>query len=397
MVRKLTCIYCFEKFKPSEIQFRCINADSPECFEKDELLEKYERRPIRRPLNKVISAPSTFMNGLPKEATCTCGMETSKVICPKCHNTLPHQFGQTDSLIVALIGAKYVGKSHYIGVLIHELRQRIGANFDAALTALDDRTTRRYKEEFHDPLYERAERLDATNTATQNTDLRRPLVYRLNIGSRSFWRRKSYPVSLAFFDTAGEDLTHIDTMTTVNRYIANADGIIFLLDPLQVSQVQQRLPRTVDRPPDNHDQEEIIRRSTQLIRNLRRQGLRNQRLKPTTKIDIPVAVSFSKIDALEGIVDDHLLRDSEHDGYLDMADIEHANRLFHSYVHDWFGPNMGQILEHNYTDYSYFGLSALGSSPAKDGTLARGIHPIRIADPLLWILHKKNIIPAKTG
>ena len=39
---------------------------------------------------------------------------------------------------------------------------------------------------------------------------------------------------LSFFDTAGEDLITADSLARNARYLASADGIILLLDPLQM-------------------------------------------------------------------------------------------------------------------------------------------------------------------
>lgn len=345
-------------------------------------------------MHKVVRATGSLR--LPKEATCSCGMETSKAICPKCHNELPHQFGMTDNLIVALIGAKEVGKSHYVTVLIHELKQRVGMRFHASMTALDEQTIKRYKADFKRHLYDNAQVVPATASARADIGVRYPLVYRLNVSKRNMLGGEtSKPVSLTFFDTAGEDLTDIDTMTTVNRYIANADGIIFLLDPLQIPDVRDLVPSSVSLPSENTDQALIIERATRLIQNLRRQGWGRRRLKPGTRIDIPVAITFSKMDALKGIVDSRLLQASQHNGYLDVEDVEYVNDLFHSYVHKWMGPNISMFLKTHYHDYAFFGLSALGHSPDPSGRLPRGINPYRIEDPLLWILNKKRVISAK--
>ena len=43
---------------------------------------------------------------------------------------------------------------------------------------------------------------------------------------------------MVFFDTAGEDLNSEEIMSSVNKYIIQANGIILLIDPLQFDSVK---------------------------------------------------------------------------------------------------------------------------------------------------------------
>ncbi|RJP75550.1 MAG: hypothetical protein C4524_11710 [Candidatus Zixiibacteriota bacterium] len=383
---QLTCVYCFEKFQPQEIQFRCLNPNPVACsYEQDEPLERYVGKSLI-PQPRVFPAASN--SGIPTRATCTCGLSSNKAVCPRCHNELPNQFGQTDEIIVALIGAKSVGKSHYITVLIHELKNRIGAWFNASLTASSEETIRRYNEDFSRFIYQRAEIIPGTFSARAQIKVRYPLVFRLDMDKKTFFGTQRKIIHLVFFDTAGEDLASLDLMSTETRYIANADGLIFLLDPLQIPAVRQQVPAGVNLPPEGYDQSQIIERASVLIQQM-------NALKPNQKIDIPVAVAFSKIDALRSVVDASLLQASRHHGFLDLSDVEMANGWFKGYVGEWMGMNMVNILNNLYREFSFFGLSALGDSPDHAGRLRQGVNPFRIEDPLLWILYKKGLISAR--
>lgn len=383
---KLTCLYCFEKFEKFEIQYRCCNDNSSLCpLEKDDPYRKYLGLASDQLLPKVI-IKSPGNNS--RDIKCTCGSVT-KPICPMCHNELPNQFGETKSCIIALIGAKESGKSHYITVLIHELKQRIGVLFNTSLNALDEWTIKQYNENLERHVYNNKEVIPATVSARTNINVKRPLVYRIKLESNTFlFFKKETEVHLVFFDTAGEDLTDIDIMRVENKYIAGSDGIIFLLDPLQIPAVASNLPKSASLPKENSNQEDIINRATMLIQTI-------SRLKPSEKINIPIAVSFSKIDELYNIVDPVLMRSSLHNGYFDIKDNETVNDLFTGYVDKWFGPNLIKHIENFYKTFSFFGLSALGSSPDKTGKINKGISPFRIEDPLLWILYKKGIIKGK--
>jgi GTPase SAR1 family protein len=383
---KLTCLYCFEKFDKNEIQFRCCNNNYSICPpEKDIPYQNYLGLASEQLKPKVITRKPGNNS---KNVKCTCGSVT-KPICPMCHNELPNHFGETKSCIIALIGAKESGKSHYITVLIHELKQRIGVLFNTSLNALDEWTIKQYNDNLWRHVYSNKEVIPATISAKVDVNVKRPLVYRIKLeSSRFFIFKKETEVHLVFFDTAGEDLTNIDIMRTENKYIAGSDGIIFLLDPLQIPAVADKLSPTTSLPTENTSQEDIINRATMLIQN-------TAGLKPSEKISIPVAVSFSKIDELHNMVDPVLLRSSNHNGYFDINDKETVNDLFIGYVDKWFGPNLIKHVENFYKTFSFFGLSALGSSPDNAGKINRGVSPFRIEDPLLWILYKKGIIKGK--
>jgi len=357
---------------------------------------------------KVITAAT--VRGLPSHAICTCGERSTWKVCPACHNDLPSDFGKARSYTIALIGAKDVGKSHYVTVLIHELKNRIGRDFGFPVTSLDDQTRKRYNDNLR-RLFEQNEVMSETTSAMSNAEVRYPMIYQIK-PDRHFFGLNLYhlasklnlnhiinrvsntstfeEVNVVFFDTAGEDLSDLSVMKTVNKYIANADGLILLLDPLQVPVVRDKLKNkeNVRLPDAITDQQTIVDRVINLIQAARS-------IEPSSKINIPVAVAFSKMDALDSIVDRMLLSGSSHRGYFDIDDAEKTHELFIGYLDQWFGGNMLRQLERYFVSFAFFGFSTLGSSPDDSGRLSKGISPYRIEDPLLWILYKKGIIKGK--
>ena len=65
-----------------------------------------------------------------------------------------------------------------------------------------------------------------------------------------------------------------------------------------------------------------------------------------------------------------------------------------SLVESWLGLELYQLVSTNFSDFAFFGLSALGSNPGMDKKIPK-FRPIRVADPFLWILAQHNIIPVK--
>lgn len=395
---KLTCPYCFEKFSFSQIAFRCLNPNPTLCAPEDDYdLAKYQRLTTAPKLNRVFTSGSMMWNrvrlGLTgsfgKMPLCQCGERTKKV-CPSCHNDLPHGFGEIKMKTIALIGAKDAGKSHYIAVLIHELASdNVGGKFNAAIQALDDRTTERYRNVFETPVYRKKEVIFGTVSARVQTNY--PLIYKFSLeNANGLPFKRHFASSMVFFDTAGEDLNNIDVMSTDVKYLSNSDGIIFLLDPLQMSAVRNLLSGSVNLPQENTEPEQIIGRAIQLIRQTNGIG-------QTTKIKTPVAVAFSKIDEVRRLFDpgSPLHQASNHDGYFDITDAEMVSESIKAHLAKWEGGKLDRLLNHNFQTYSYFGLSALGTSPQSNGSLALGVAPFRVEDPFLWILHQQGIISGK--
>lgn len=391
---RVLCPYCFERYSAARLHFRCVNPDPTRCPpEEDKLLASYERLQSGRRLPRVFSSANDVFGsvfGPDTVATCTCGAKTTKRVCPHCHNELPHELGRSQSCSIALVGAKEVGKSHYIAVLIHQLRHRIGDRFRASFAALDEQTRKRYSQDFESYVFGRRIVIPGTVSARAQIGVKRPLIYRLSMEHRGLLLYGQRATNLVFFDTAGEDLGHIDTMATETRYVAQSEGLVFLLDPLQIPAVRDRLAAKVALPSGCADPLEIVERVVELIRGFR--GLR-----PSQKIDTPVALAFSKIDAVAALIDPSspIHRAANHDGYFDLTDAEELNESMRAHVASWVGPGLDAAIRHNFKHAAYFGLSALGAGPDGEGRLPAGATPFRVEDPLLWILHQRGIVSGR--
>lgn len=385
------CPYCFEKCDTRDICFRCINPNPSDCpLEGDEAFSKYWRFASTRQMPHIIKPDVPFYKNRLSHAICpSCNTKTTKMICPHCHNPLPHTTGLVEEYMIALVGAKAAGKSHYVAVLINALRQYIGQKLNASLVALNDETIIRYRDEFYKPLYEKKEVLFFTRSA--EIELKHPLMYRFSMGRESkFGKQKHTAVTLVFFDTAGEDFKSLDIMRREIKYISNSRGIIFILDPLQISAVRDRLPDDTILPDEHTQPEEIVTRVINLIRE-------DHQIPETELINIPVALAFSKVDALRSLFppDSMLNRASPHGAQFDINDYELLNSEMQAYLQEWTGPGLNNIMEHNFQHFAYFGLSALGAPPASDGKLTDAVSSFRIGDPFLWLLWKNKLIKSR--
>ena len=396
--KTFVCPYCFDTRLVQEIQFRCSNKD---CIEVDDFeFTKYMRGDLTSPLKGKITftAPVTKNYTIPKNVECpSCHRKTSKAVCPSCHNNLPESTLVGEDLIISTIGSRDVGKSHFVGVIIKELLDRVADKFDGSLTGFED-TMARYEQHFGRNLYVDLVKLGRTVSSTSTTDNNayKPFIFTLSIKAGGLLGKKIKNYTLVFYDTAGEDLKDFDTMYTVNRYLCKSAGIIVLLDPMQMGSVRNQLDdEMVSRVSTVEEHEatradDIMMRVSQLIRD-------DKGMKSTKAINIPVAAVFSKFDTIESIVPRSLtvLEPSPHcnERAFVMSDQHAIKDEIENLLKNWGATAFTKQLEVNYANYSYFAVSSLGfkNSPRSDMHIDRP-RPHRIEDPLLWILKEKGVI-----
>ncbi len=393
------CPFCFEEHKISDVQFRCTNRRCKDV--PDVELTRYENGDITIPKmgKPTFKAPSKGLS-IPKSAQCPeCGSSTYAIVCPSCHNKLPESTLLGKDMIISVVGSRDTGKSHFVGVIINELIERISVKYGGAMEGFDD-TMARYKAGAYQKLYMDMQKLDLTKSSVQdvNNGAYRPLIYTLKLKHKALFREQIDSFTLVFFDTAGEDLNDEDTMSTVNKYICKSAGIIFLLDPMQFPAVRNQLDESVVSRACSVDwkqatrSDDIMTRVSKLIRN-------DKKMKSEEKIKIPVAAVFSKFDAIAPLVPEGstILETSPHcnEKMFNMADWHNVDSEIRSLLVEWGAESFISQVDVNYTNYSFFAVSSLGldNNPKEDRRIDRP-RPHRIEDPLLWILKENGVIKA---
>jgi hypothetical protein len=385
---RLTCPYCYNDFPARRVEYRCTGLkgrNGKQCgTSRDQILFTQ--------LGVTEALPPPFKaRGFRSEARCPhCENGSPHRICPHCHSQLPVHFGRVDSRMVAMIGAKYSGKTVYTTVLLHELMHRVGGRLDAAVVGSDERTRQAFNGD-QSQLYDEGVLFDTT--ATANASRRPPLVFKVSRSARGRFLDRQRHTLMSFFDTAGEDLKSEESVRLNVRYLRGAGAVILLLDPLQMPGA---LLGTGARPPDatpsgvKVDQPiDVLARITDLLFDAGHGG-------PSKLIDIPVAVAFSKIDALwNGLPPGSPIRQPAPDvaGY-GRRDGEAVHEHVRALLYAWEAGQIDQFLTKHYRNFRYFGLSALGAEPSDGRKVSdRGIQPHRVEDPFLWLLSNFKVIP----
>src|SRR5258707_5553219 len=102
----------------------------------------------------LIGEKGEFRQGLPPEVKCDfCGIASHTYLCPNCHFELPYDIGQIEQKIIAIIGARYSGKSHYIASLINRLERVVAPSFQMNLQMVGNETEERWTRDFYTPLF----------------------------------------------------------------------------------------------------------------------------------------------------------------------------------------------------------------------------------------------------
>lgn len=401
---RLYCPYCYSGFAERQIRFRCSGRIGPRgdrCSpEIDKLLR--DRTGFGGALPPVFEA-----DGRMRAASCPkCEAESTTRICPACHSQLPVHFGKVRSHLIALVGAKESGKTVYMTVLVHELMHRVGEDLNAAISGADDDTRLRFASEYEQPLYREARLLAPTTTS--GTRDRAPLVFRFTTESRGPLSRNGrlgrispfggepQRTLMSFFDTAGEDLRSARSVEENVQYLAAADGVVLLLDPLQMRGARQLAAPDTRLPTPGAAGDEpanVLENVTDLI-------MAKAGIKANKRISKPLAIVFTKMDALLHDLKETspLLRPPAHTPYFDERDSLEVHTEIQRLLGRWEGSRIDQIAQKNYRAYRYFGVSALGETPTQDNRVSpRGIRPYRVTGPFMWMLAQFGTIPLERG
>ena len=383
---RLSCPYCYGIFPEWRIEFRCsgrpgLNGDRCEPVP-DPRLENY--------FGTVGDRPHTFRDGRHRyRSLCPAsGAATTTRVCPICHSTLPVHFGRIRSQLIALVGARDSGKTVFMTVFMHEFGHRLGDRLGASIPGADDETRTKFHLDYEQRLYEGHSLPDPTFTvAAERQGYRPPMVFRFKRQTRSRFPGRTRQTLLSFFDTAGEDLITMASTELNGRYLAAADAVLLILDPLQMAGGRQLAASEalLQDPRPEDDPYSVLQRITEML----------QAGHPARPVRKPLAVVFTKLDALwHKFPDGSALKRRELDGAgCDELDSLDVHRHVQALLNDWDGRQIDQYLHHNYRCFRYFGVSALGAIPTPDKRTSTVVAPYRVGDPILWLLSKAHMVP----
>jgi hypothetical protein len=403
--RRMCCPYCYEDISRRPPWFRCtgqLSAAGQRCAPSPDPALR-DRTGFGGALPPAFAA---LRGGAAAECP-QCGGPTSVAVCPVCHSRLPVHFRQVGSHLIVPVGAKEAGKTVFMTVLVHELEHRAGEQLNAAIGGADDFTRHQFPGEYEGPLY-REGRLPAPTPRAAGATNRPPFVFGFATGrsrsrllaaarARAGLRGQPDPrrALLSFLDSAGEDLRTQQSMEDNVRCLGAADGILLLLDPLQLPTAREMAEPGTRLPVQGHGDDPLT-----VLQNLT--GiLQAGRSEATGQlIDRPLAIVFTKMDTLLPSLPESspLRRPPPRAPYFDEQDSLAVHSQISALLDRWHGSKVDRAARLNFRTYRYFGVSALGETPTGDNRVsARGVRPYRVTDPLLWLLGQFGVIPVKRG
>jgi hypothetical protein len=396
----IVCPYCFSKFHHEDVVFRAAHHrddDEALALQEDELLNHYREKfglaqideleaiiePAMIPDENKIYSDRVLMGVSDKYS-----VVTRKRLCPECHNELPVTAGKHPSNIVSIVGATSVGKSVYMTSLIHTLQHATANNFDAACIPLDNVISRRFRQTYEIPLFENGNLLQST----VKTNRQEPFIFQFVFKDES-----RAPLTLVFFDVAGEGMTDQDYIKLHAAHIKNSAGILFLVDPMQIRAIREKLIYQMGEKPG-----EIVGQSDEpreVVISLFGDFIAHQE---NSKTSIPTAVVLTKSDLLHALkhedgeyirTNSNVFRNVTHKGYLNLAEYENINGEVRRFLEKVDVPFVN-AMDVYFKDTSYFAVSALGSNPV-DQQVRGIISPIRVDEPFIWLLYKLGVIEGR--
>lgn len=395
----IVCPHCFKKFHPEAVMFRATHSkenDIEYCLQEDIRLNTYLDKfglegsdeleavidPKTIPMEKCMYVDEVLMSIKDKY-----DIETKKRICPYCHNDLPYSAGRAPSNIIAIIGPSQVGKSVYMTSLIHTLETATAHHFEAACLPINADTSRRFKDYYLDPLFNQNMLIEST----QKEKKQEPFIFQFK-----FKDTNKAPLSLVFFDVAGEGMVEEEYLDLYANHIKNAEGILFLVDPLQLSTIRSKVilnqgDKTGDFTSRYQEPRDVIVTLAEHFIGRQEDG----------KTNIPTAVVVTKSDMLAYVADEeesyvkansNIFNNYVHKGVFNLEEYENINGEVQRFI-EKVDRAFKDAIEVHFNDVSYFAVSALGQNPV-NGIVEGVIEPMRVDEPFLWLLYKLGYIGA---
>lgn len=382
----LVCPYCYEAFSEGEILFRCSGRASLS----GKPCPRVTDRKLLQKMGQGTALPPVFAADVRRdEAICPdCKLPTRLQVCPGCHSRLPANFRTVQGRLIALVGPSQAGKTAFMTVLIHELRHQAGALLNSSTNGADDTTQERYQSKYEWPLYTQSRPFERTTVVQEYLS---PLVFRFTMNQQTRFRSYQRELLLSFIDSAGEDLVSEFKIELMVNYLAAADAIIVMLDPLQFPGARRRLNRGGPLPvaaPAEEQPGVALDRVTQMLHVGTGGG----------KIDKPVAVVLTKLDMLWPMLpaDSVLRAPPVSTTYFDSQESLEIQAGVTGMLSDWEAPEIDAIVRKNYACGRFFAVSSLGAAPAAGNSAPnQGIHPYRVLDPFMWLLSRFNFVRSR--
>ncbi|MGV8982503.1 TRAFAC clade GTPase domain-containing protein [Clostridium sp.] len=390
----IKCPFCFKTFNNDEVHFRVSHdEDGDPEYEKqiDEVLNEYNRKIGKATLgeiNAIVRVADLTERNWTKVDNAIIELRdnydkvTRERLCPHCHNLLPITSGRGDTKIISVIGASQAGKSVYMTCLLYYLEHHIAEKFKASIIPGSSEYNEDIKQNQR-VIFEFNKMLEPT--PKQHID---PLIETFKFKDDS-----KKPITFVFYDVPGEGMTDKDYIDKHGEHIQNSDGIIFLIDPLQMRTLRKKINLANKAKGDFTDK---YQEPKEILVYLFENFISKQE---KTITDIPTAVVVTKSDMLVNLNDEEYIsensnafRNCNHDGIFNLNEFENIDGEIRRFLTKVDTPFKG-AMDAYFKNTGFFAVSSLGCNP--ENCMINSdfiISPLRIEEPFLWLLYQMGYI-----
>ncbi len=307
--------------------------------------------------NEQIDKDKTVTVGLgyPVSVTDKRGETTTQKICPKCHCILPPDYGLHKTFFIACTGIKQSGKT----VLLSQLFKTMSGELSRKVNVMS--------RSMNAELFWR-ERLIQTGVSlpdgTNKETFKPPVFFSLN----KHKDEKEY--TFVFYDIAGENCISIDAMRSKGSFIENADGIIMLISPKQLSDIYAMA---------ENEENDVLK-----VLDTLHFAFENNKNNTSLAVVISKCDEYDNVERVPAAV-----KETDEKKYKTMYE---QRKILHENITTMLkGTELYNYATDDYTHMKFFASSALGHAPLNN--IPQGeINPRRLADPLIWFLCNFGII-----
>ena len=398
------CPHCFHALTQNRVAYLCTNT-CPEVHD-TAFSEFHGREQYNRPLT-VLERP-TDSSGKPvrrwdppKSVPCRQCQGPTIEVCATCHFNFPPGWRGTETVTLALAGARDTGKSVYIGVMIKELERLVEAQ-GSTLTRIGATETN-YEIEYERPLYQARGMLRPTAAANSADAIQRyPLIFSLGR-----FQPGGKEIYLALRDVAGEDLQNRGAPPHL-KFFSQADLVLFLFDPTQVKEITDELQgRLASKNKVGSSPNQVL----QYVLTLIGEGAPALGV-AVSKFDTVQMLAAGKSPDEASGVKTHVTNWPRRLGNVGAAFNREARGVSYDetdgdqiheeersllmalgatgMVNAVENPRSGRQVRHR-----FFAVSALGAPANINGQDVKGIAPFRVLDPLRWVMAQKQLLEVK--
>lgn len=307
--------------------------------------------------------------------------------CSSCGHDLPSDFFATKGKVIALVGGPDTAKSTYITVLVDQLLSNRSIlktlNIQAGII---DREGKSFYNRQREKLVIQNEILDTTERLESGGAT--PIVLRLR---RSDTKRRDV-MFLTLFDTPGDEFNDPDLITEHHPHIANADALIFMIDPLNIESIFHEVREYITEEEDIF-MEGLYQIDFDIINNLIEVFGREKKINPLGKVNAPVSFCLSKVDLLDQLMSIYIPEDIDHELMASreiFEEIEFTSKDLHEFLLEK-DTRLVNNIENHFERFEFFPVAPIGKIP-QGHSIREGIEPKGVLHPLIWVLHKVNFV-----